>query len=84
MNDDNPQDDIELYIVDEDTGETEPLLTKAVPAAEPRGMEEVQPAVEDATSDEMAQEELGHLQALQKETDALKEAYWHEAKFEPF
>lgn len=28
--------------------------------------------------------ELGHLQVLQKEMDALKEAYWHEAKFEPF
>jgi len=28
--------------------------------------------------------ELGHLRALEKEVDALKEAYWHEAKFEPF
>ncbi len=28
--------------------------------------------------------ELGHLQALQQELDALKEDYWHESKFEPF
>jgi rubrerythrin len=28
--------------------------------------------------------ELGHLQALQRELDSLKEDYWHEGKFEPF
>jgi len=34
--------------------------------------------------EELATWELGHLNALQKEVDALKEDYWHEAKFEPF
>jgi rubrerythrin len=28
--------------------------------------------------------ELGHLQALQRELDSLKEDYWHEGNFEPF
>jgi rubrerythrin len=28
--------------------------------------------------------ELGHLQVLQREVDALKEGYWHDANFEPF
>jgi rubrerythrin len=34
--------------------------------------------------EQLASWELGHLTALQREVDALKEDYWHEAKFEPF
>jgi len=72
MSDDKPQDDIELYIVDEETGETESLLTAVQRPKEEKGLEPVAPQVEVQPADEGASQELAR---LQQEVDRFKELY---------
>jgi len=72
MSDEKPQDEIELFIVDEETGETESLLTAARPSTEEKGLEPVAPAVEERAPDGASEEELGR---LQQEVDRFKELY---------
>ena len=72
MSDDKPQDDIELYIVDEETGETESLLTAVQRAKEEKGLEPVAPQVVVQPADEGASQELAR---LQQEVDRFKELY---------
>ena len=72
MSDDKPQDDIELYIVDEETGETESLLTAVQRAKEEKGLEPVAPRVEVQPAAEVPAQELA---GLQQEVDRFKELY---------
>jgi molecular chaperone GrpE len=72
MSDEKPQDEIELFIVDEETGETEPLLTAARPSTEEKGLEPVAPTDEERAPDGAFEEELGR---LQQEVDRFKELY---------
>ena len=58
MSDDKPQDDIELYIVDEETGETESLLTAAKRPKEEKGLEPVAPQVDALPGGEVPTPEL--------------------------
>jgi molecular chaperone GrpE len=72
MSEDKPQDEIELYIVDEETGETESLLTAVQCAKEEKGLEPVAPEVEAQPADEVPARELAR---LQQEVDRYKEMY---------
>jgi molecular chaperone GrpE len=72
MSDDKPQDDIELFLVDEETGETESLLTAVKRAKEEKGLEPVAPPVDVQPADEGTSQELAR---LQREVDRFKELY---------
>ena len=72
MSDDKPQDDIELFLVDEETGETESLLTAAKRPKEEKGLEPVAPQVDARPGGEVPARELAR---LQQEVDRFKELY---------
>lgn len=72
MSDDKPQDDIELFIVDEETGRTESLLTAVKRPKEEKGLEPVAPQADGQAGGEAPTQELAR---LQQEVDRFKELY---------